>query len=252
MIINAYNQNLNKQYQLISKYHSVLLTYKGVDSDVYTFTHCNSANVQIQQLPLYDTNTFYVSTINICNSSQINVVTNNWFHTNDIETRICDVNSITADAASAYTHVHGNGDCIATKYFVDWQKENIRKKFNKQMKDEGLRYIGHLITNSDKSSTTSNKLSAANYVLGVFNASIGDNSGVQDKPITFKFGDVTQTYIMGSDSHNIQSYQTCGFVAINNDSTSMKNIRNDDDRITSLIGFRKQYIVKIDEMLKEG
>lgn len=244
VINNAYNQNLNKQYQLISKYHSVLLTYKGVDSGVYTFTHCNSTNVQIQQLPLYDTNTFYVSTINICDSSQINVVTNNWFHTNDIETRICDVNGITADAASAYTHVRGNGDCIATKYFVDWQKENIRKKCNKQMKDEGLRYIGHLITNSDK-------LSNANYVLGIFNVSIGDNSGVQDKTITFKFGDVTQNYVMGSDSDNIQSYITCGFVAINNDGTSMKNIRNDDDNITSLIGFRKRYIVKIDEMLKE-
>ncbi len=244
VINNAYNQNLNKQYQLISKYHSVLLTYKGVDSDVYTFTHCNGIKVQTQQLPLYDTNMFYVSTINICDSSQINVVTNNWFHTNDIETRICDVNSLTAETASAYTHVHGNGDCVATKYFVDWQKENIRKKFNKQMKDEGLRYIGHLITNSDK-------LSAANYVLGIFNASIGDNSEVQDKTFTFKFGDVIQNYVMGSDSRNIQAYITCGFVAINNDSTSMKNIRNDDDRITSLIGFRKQYIVKIDEMLKE-
>lgn len=245
MKINAYNQNLNKQYQLISKYHSVLLTYKGVNSDVYTFTHCNSANAQTQQLPLYDTNTFYVSTINICNSLQINVVTNNWFHTNDIETRICDVNSLTADTASAYTNnTQSNGGYIATKYFVDWQKENIRKKFNKQMKDEGLRYIGHLITDSDK-------LSAANYVLGVFNASIGDNSGNQDKPITFDFGDVKQTYVMGSDSNNIQSYQTCGFVAINNDGTSMKNIYDDDDRIISLIGFRKQYIVKIDEMLKE-
>ena len=180
VINNAYNQNLNKQYQLISKYHSVLLTYKGVDSDVHTFTHCNGTDAQTQQLPLYDTNTFYVSTINICDSSQINVVTNNWFHTNDIETRICDVNSLTAETASAHTHVHGNGDCncIATKYFVDWQKENIRKKFNEQMKDEGLRYMGHLITDS-------NKLSAANYVLGIFNASIGDNSGVQDK--TFEF-----------------------------------------------------------------
>lgn len=244
MIINAYNQNLNKQYQLISKYHSVLLTYKGVDSDVHTFTHCNGTEVQTQQLPLYDTNTFYVSTINICNSLQINVVTNNWFHTNDIETRICDINSLTADTASAYTNTHSDEYYIATKYFVDWQKENIRKKFNKQMKDEGLRYIGHLITDSDK-------LSAANYVLGVFNASIGDNSGNQDKPITFDFGDVKQTYVMGSDSNNIQSYQTCGFVAINNDGTSMKNIYDDDDRIISLIGFRKQYIVKIDEMLKE-
>lgn len=247
MEINAYKQNLNKQYQLISKYHSVLLTYKGVDSDVYTFTHCNSASAQTQQLPLYDTNTFYVSTINICDSSQINVVTNNWFHTNDIETRICDVNSLTADAASAYTNTQSGYDCdyIATKYFVDWQKENIRKKFNEQMEDEGLRYIGHLITDSDK-------LSAANYVLGVFNASIGDNSGNQDKPITFDFGDVKQTYVMGSDSNNIQSYQTCGFVAINNDGTSMKNIYNNDvERIISLIGFRKQYIVKIDEMLKE-
>ena len=247
MKINAYNQNLNKQYQLISKYHSVLLTYKGVNSDVYTFTHCNSANAQTQQLPLYDTNTFYVSTINICNSLQINVVTNNWFHTNDIETRICDVNSLTADTASAYTasaytNAQSNGDYIATKYFVDWQKENIRKKFNKQMNDEGLRYIGHLITNSDK-------LSNANYVLGIFNACIGDNSETQDKSFTFNFGDVSQTYIMGSDSHNIQSYQTCGFVAINNE--SMKNIRKNDDNIKSLIGFRKQYIVKIDEMLKE-
>lgn len=243
VINNAYNQNLNKQYQLISKYHSVLLTYKGVDSDTYTFTHCNSANVQIQQLPLYDTDTFYVSTINICDSSQINVVTNNWFHTNDIETRICDINSLTADTASAYTHIHGNGDCVATKYFVDWQKENIRKKSNKQMKDEGLRYMGHLITDS-------NKLSAANFVLGVFNVGIGDNSDSQDKKFTFNFGDVTQDYIMGSDSHNIQAYITCGFVAINNDGASMKNIRKDDDRITSLIGFRKQYIVKIDEKLK--
>lgn len=244
MEINAYKQNLNKQYQLISKYHSVLLTYKGVDGDVYTFTHCNSASAQTQQLPLYDTNTFYVSTINICDTSQINVVTNNWFHTNDIETRICDVNSLTADAASAYTNTQSGYDCdyIATKYFVDWQKENIRKKFNKQMNDEGLRYIGHLITNSDK-------LSAANYVLGVFNACIGDHSDTQDKPFTFNFGDVSQTYIMGSDSHNIQSYQTCGFVAINNE--SMKNIRKSDDNIKSLIGFRKQYIVKIDEMLKE-
>lgn len=246
VINNAYKQNLNKQYQLISKYHSVLLTYKGVNSDVYTFTHCNSANAQTQQLPLYDANTFYVSTINICDSSQINVVTNNWFHTNDIETRICDVNSLTADAASAYTNTQSNDDdYIATKYFVDWQKENIRKQFNEQMEDEGLQCIGHLITNSDK-------LSAANYVLGVFNVNIGDNSDNQDKPFTFDFGGATQTYIMGSDSHNIQIYQTCGFVAINNDSAPMKNIYNNDvERIISLIGFRKQYIVKIDEMLKE-
>ena len=69
-------------------------------------------------------------------------------------------------------------------------------------------------------------------------------------PHTFGFGDdVTQTYIMGSDGNNIQSYITCGFVAINNE--SMKNIRKSDDNIKSLIGFRKQYIVKIDEMLKE-
>ena len=109
------------------------------------------------------------------------------------------------------------------------------------MKDEGLQYIGHLITNTDK-------LSAANYVLGVFNANIG--IGNQDKTYTFKFGDdVTQNYVMGSDGNNIQSYITCGFVAINNE--SMKNIRNNDDNIKSLIGFRKQYIVKIDEMLKE-
>lgn len=243
MEINAYKQNLNKQYQLISKYHSVLLTYKGVDSDVYTFTHCNSASAQTQQLPLYDTNTFYVSTINICDSSQINVVTNNWFHTNDIETRICDVNSLTADAASAYTNTQSEYDCdyIATKYFVDWQKENIRKKFNEQMEDEGLRYIGHLITNSDK-------LSAANYVLGVFNADIG--TGNQDTTYEFNIGDdATQNYVMGSDGNNIQSYITCGFVAINNE--SMKNIYDNDDRIKPLIGFRKQYIVKIDEMLKE-
>lgn len=241
IINNAYNQNLNKQYQLISNYHSVLLTYKGVDSDVYTFTHCNGTKVQTQQLPLYDTNTFYVSTINICDDSQINVVTNNWFHTNDIETRTCDINNLTADTASAYTHISDNGDCVATKYFVDWQKENIRKKSNNQMKDEGLRYIGHLITNSDK-------LANANFVLGVFNMGIGDNSDVQDKTYTFDFGDVKQNYIMGSDSHNIQEYITCGFVAINN--ASMKNICNNDDRIKSLIGFRKQYIVKIDKRLK--
>ena len=243
IINNAYNKNLNKQFQLISNYHSVLLTYKNINNDICTFTHCNSKLAQTQQLPLYNMTTFYVSTINIYDSSQINVATNNWFHTNDIEVHTCNVNRLTANVASAYTNTQSNTDYIATKYFVDWQKENIYKKSINQMKTEGLKYIGHLITNPDK-------LSNANYVIGVSNAQIGDNSDVQDKTYTFNFGDIKQTYVMGSDSHNIQTYKTCGFVAINNDSTSMKNIRNDDDRIVSLIGFRKQYIIKIDKELK--
>ena len=57
MIIDAYNYKFNKQVKLISRYHSVLLVDKIVDTSEYKFTHCNEKNVQSDILPIYKTDT---------------------------------------------------------------------------------------------------------------------------------------------------------------------------------------------------
>lgn len=221
MITSGYSSEYNKQYQLISTYHTILLVDKLIDDDFYKFTY-NGSTIQ---LPTYKDNTFYTSNINVDDIATI--TTNTWTHCGDVSSINCVVQYLTANYASAQTNTDDNTSYIATKYFIDWQKNNVYKTACDQLYNDGVKHIGHV-------STT---LSGNDYVLGAFNIAIGDG----EKPRTIRIGGNDVDYNIGSDNHNIVTYTTCLF-AVNN-----KNMTNND--VTggdySVVGFRKKYIVEI-------
>lgn len=230
MIINAYNYKFNKQVKLISRYHSVLLVDKIVDTSEYKFTHCNEKNVQSDILPIYKTDTLYVSTINLLpNNKQAVITSDTWRHINDIQITKCDVQHLTADTATVKTNTNVDANFITTKYFIDWQKCNAFKQTKQQITNDGLLKLGHLTS----------KLDEANYMLGVFNAQLdGFNYGTGDI-YTVTMGGNKYEYIIGIDMNNIQIYTTCGFTTGVEPANTLKN------NIVHVVGFRKKYIVEI-------
>ena len=226
-MINAYNYNFNKQFKLISRYHSVLLVDKTVDTGEYKFTHCNEKDVQSVNLPIYKTDTLYVSTINILpNNTQVAITSDTWRHINNIQIAKCDVQHLTADTATVKTNTNID-DFIATKYFIDWQKCNAFKQTKCQIFDDGLNHVGHLTTNTN--------LSGANYMLGVFSKEFG-----RMHKHTFIMGGVDINCTLGYDYGIFDHLAGCGFIVgvnpVNNETS------ND---VISCVGFRKKYIVEI-------
>lgn len=228
MIIGAYNYNFNKQVKLISRYHSVLLVDKIVGTDEYKFTHCNETDVQSTILPTYKTDTLYVSTINLLPKNKQAVITSDtWRHINDIQITKCDVQHLTADTATVKTNTDDDKNFITTKYFIDWQKCNAFRQTKNQITNDGLSELGHITSD----------LKDANYMLGVFNAWLGDNS--MSSAYTTTMGGNKYKYIMGVDRNNIVNYTTCGFTI------GVNPVDNTQENIVRVVGFRKKYIVEI-------
>lgn len=231
MIINdAYKYKFNKQVKLISRYHSVLLVDKIVGTDEYKFTHCNETDVQSTILPTYKTDTLYVSTINLLpNNEQAVITSDTWRHINDIQITKCGVQHLTADTATVITNTDTDADAnfITTKYFIDWQKCNAFRQTKNQITNDGLSELGHITSD----------LKDANYMLGVFNAWLGDNS--MSDIYTTTMGGNEYEYMLGVDGNNIVNYTTCGFtIGVNPVDNTQKNIE-------CVVGFRKKYIVEI-------
>lgn len=228
MIIDAYNYKFNKQVKLISRYHSVLLVDKIVDTSEYKFTHCNEKNVQSDILPIYKTDALYVSTINLLpNNKQAVVTSDTWRHINDIQITKCDVQHLTADTATVKTNTNVDANFITTKYFIDWQKCNAFRQTKHQITNDGLLKLGHLTS----------KLDEANYMLGVFNAWLGINYNTDI--YTVNMGDNKYEYRIGVDMHNIQKYTACGFTM------GIDPISEETSKGIVCVGFRKKYIVEI-------
>jgi hypothetical protein len=228
MKIGAYNYKFNKQVKLISRYHSVLLVDKIVGTDEYKFTHCNETDVQSTILPTYKTDTLYVSTINLLPKNKQAVITSDtWRHINDIQITNCDVQHLTADTATVKTNTDVDENFITTKYFIDWQKCNAFRQTRKQITNDGLSELGHITSD----------LTDADYMLGVFNAWLGDNS--MSGAYTTTMGGNEYEYIMGVDRNNIVNYTTCGFTV------GVKPADNTQENIVRCVGFRKKYIVEI-------
>lgn len=230
MTIGAYNYNFNKRVKLISRYHSVLLVDKIVGTDEYKFTHCNETDVQSAILPTYKTDTLYVSTINLLpNTEQAVITSDTWRHINDIQITKCDVQHLTADTATVKTNTDTDADAnfITTKYFIDWQKCNAFRQTRNQITNDGLSELGHITSD----------LKDANYMLGVFNAWLGDNS--MSSAYTTTMGGNKYEYIMGVDRNNIVNYTTCGFTV------GVNPVNSINENIAGAIGFRKKYIVEI-------
>lgn len=230
MTINAYNYKLNKQVKLISRYHSVLLVDKIVDTGEYKFTHCNEKNVQSDILPTYKTDTLYVSTINLLpNNKQAVITSDTWRHINNIQITKCDVQHLTADTAIVKTNTNVDANFITTKYFIDWQKCNAFRQTKRQIFEDGLKEIGHLTTDN-------NTLSSANYMLGVFGMEFG---GAHTH--TFVMGGVKANYTLGHYDSQFDHLAGCGFTV------GVKPISNEVSEGDGFrcIGFRKKYIVEI-------
>lgn len=230
MKIGAYNYKFNKQFKLISRYHSVLLVDKIVGTDEYKFTHCNETNAQSAILPTYKTDTLYVSTINLLpNTEQAAITSDTWRHINDIQITKCGVQHLTADTATVKTNTNTGADAnfITTKYFIDWQKCNAFRQTRNQITNDGLSELGHITSD----------LKDANYMLGVFNAWLGDNS--MSSAYTTTMGGNKYEYIMGVDRNNIVNYTTCGFTV------GVNPADNTQENIVCVVGFRKKYIVEI-------
>lgn len=226
MTIGAYNYNFNKRVKLISRYHSVLLVDKIVGTDEYKFTHCNETDVQSAILPTYKTDTLYVSTINLLpNSEQAVITSDTWRHINDIQITKCDVQHLTADTATVKTNTDDDENFITTKYFIDWQKCNAFKQTKDQI--TGLSELGHITSD----------LKDANYMLGVFDAWLGNNS--MDGIYTTTMGGNEYEYMLGVDRNNIVNYTTCGFTV------GVNPVDNTQENIVCVVGFRKKYIVEI-------
>lgn len=221
MITRGYSSEYNKQYQLISTHHTVLLVDKLIDDDSYKFTYNGSAI----QLPTYKDNTFYISNINVDDITTITA--NTWTHCSGVSSINCVVQYLTANHASAQTNTDDKTSYIATKYFIDWQKNNVYKAACDQLYDDGVNHIGHV----------SKTLSGNDYVLGAFNIAIGDG----EKTRTIKMGGNTVEYNIGSDNHNIVTYTTCLF-AVNNKNMTNNDVEGGD---YSVVGFRRKYIVEI-------
>ena len=230
MIIDAYNYKFNKQVKLISRYHSVLLVDKIVDTSEYKFTHCNEKNVQSDILPIYKTDTLYVSTINLLpNNKQAVITSDTWRHINDIQITKCDVQHLTADTATVKTNTNVDANFITTKYFIDWQKCNAFRQTKHQITNDGLSKLGHLTS----------KLDEANYMLGVFSAWLGSHNYGAGDIYTVTMGGNKYEYIIGVDTHNIVNYTTCGFT------TGVDPVNKSKNNIVHVVGFRKKYIVEI-------
>lgn len=230
MIINAYNYKFNKQVKLISRYHSVLLVDKIVDTNEYKFTHCNEKNVQSDVLPVYKADTLYVSTINLLpNNKQAVITSDTWRHINDIQITKCDVQHLTADTATVKTNTNVDANFITTKYFIDWQKCNAFRQVKRQISEDGLTQLGHLTTKTD--------IISANYMLGVFGKEFG---GIHKH--TFVMGGVKANYTLGYDGI-FDRLAGCGFV-VGVDPISDET-SNDVDGFVGCVGFRKKYIVEI-------
>lgn len=239
MGISAYKYKFNKQFKLISRYHSVLLVDKIVGTDEYKFTHCNKTDVQSAILPTYKTDTLYVSTINLSSNTEQAVITSDtWIHINDIQITKCDVQHLTADTATVKTNtdvdaitgddIDFNTNFIATKYFIDWQKCNAFKRTRDQIAGDGLSVLGHITSD----------LKDANYMVGVFNVGIGDcdmNSSIYN----ITMGGKNYDYKMGVDRNNINNYTTCGFTV------GVEPADNTPGNTKCVVGFRKKYIVEI-------
>lgn len=230
MIIDAYNYKFNKQVKLISRYHSVLLVDKIIDTDEYKFTHCNEKNVQSDVLPVYKADTLYVSTINLLpNNKQAVITSDTWRHINDVQITKCDVQRLTADTATVKTNTNVDANFVTTKYFIDWQKCNAFRQTKRQIIKDGLSTLGHITPT----------LSGANYMLGVFNAWLGGYNYQTNDIYNVTMGDNKYEYIIGVDMHNIENYTTCGFTM------GVDPVNNMTNNIKHVVGFRKKYIVEI-------
>lgn len=228
MKINAYKDNFNKQFKLISRYHSVLLVDKPVGTDEYKFTHCNKKDVQRVNLPIYKTDTLCVSTINILpNDTQAVITSDTWRHINNIQITKCDVQHLTADTATVTTNTGADANFITTKYFIDWQKCSAFEQTKEQICTDGLKYVGHLATKTN--------LSSADYMLGVFNLEFhGDHTH------TFEMGGVNINYTLGYNHGILDRLAGCGFIV------GVDPESNDTSAdVVNCVGFRKKYIVEI-------
>lgn len=230
--MKLYNKDFNNRYRLIAKKYNVLMQ-DYTDNNVYTFIHCNDKNISTYDLPTFTNDTFITSTITLYNDFTIN--TQNWYTVCNIETNKCVVkNDVIAETGSAITNTTHNSNYISTKYYVDWMKNHTYKQLVTRVATVSSK-LGHIKTSSEDS----------DFILIAYNLYLKEYADKWYIDVTKGDDNTRYENQFGVDMHNIETYKTCGFIAI---SGGGKIYPMQGRGISyNYIGFRKKYIIEIED-----